>query len=145
MKIRQNTLIMQLCVAVTMSLIGVCVSACSVVDSSVIKAVSLKWFGQPFENNIYRASLKELHLEQRRYLGKLVMVTGEVESVGGLGTYFVLKQGARMLLVTQHDITTSRIRVQPGQTEVTVKVVGELVSQKKALPALVARYVMVSS
>lgn len=116
---------------------------CTWMNQTTFHAATLKWFGKSYAADVRRASLKQIHLEQRHFVDKRVLVSGEVDSVSELGTYFVLRQGERKLLVVQYDILQNHLRVRPGLSSESVKVVGTLTSQKKGLPALVAQYVVV--
>ena len=128
----------------TVLLLGVmALNGCVVVDQPTIHALTLKWFGKSYNQNVRPVSLKQLHLEQRQFVGKVVMVSGTVHFVGELGTYFVLRQGERKLLVMQHDILHNELRIHPDELASSVRVVGPLTSQKKDLPALIAQYVVV--
>ena len=121
----------------------IALNGCVVVDQPTIQALTLKWFGKSYNQNVRPVSLKQLHLEQPQFVGKVVMVSGTVHLVGELGTYFVLRQGERKLLVMQHDILHDELRIHTDEISSSVKVVGALTSQKKGLPALVAQYVVV--
>lgn len=117
-------------------------TGCTWVNQTTFHAATLKWFGKSYAADVRRVSLKQIHLEQRHFVDKRVMVSGEVDSVSELGTYFVLRQGERKLLVVQYDILQNHLRLRPGLGPQPVKVVGKLTSQKKGLPALVAQYVV---
>ena len=117
-------------------------AGCTVFHPTVIDGLTLKWFGKSYRQDLHNISLKQLHLEQTKFEGKTLLVTGHVETVGEQGTYFVLKQGERKILVIQYAITQPSLRIAAEDPSQSVKIVGTLTSQKKGLPAILASLVV---
>lgn len=119
-------------------------TGCTVFHPTVIDGLTLKWLGKSYRQDLHSISLKQLHLEQTKFEGKTLQVTGHVETVGEQGTYFVLKQGERKILVIQYAITQPSLRVTAEDSSRSVRIIGTLTSQKKGLPALLASLVVAS-
>ncbi|MCY4381317.1 MAG: hypothetical protein OXC40_07115 [Proteobacteria bacterium] len=118
-------------------------SSCSLFNSTTIHTLSLKWFGKIYSNHIHRVSLKQLHLEQQKFEGEMIFARGYVHTIGEYGTYFVLQEGSRKLLVMQYPITDITMKISDHDHQKEVSVIGELTSEKKGLPALLASVVAV--
>ena len=118
------------------------VSGCHFNGEDHLDAFTLKWFDKSYTKLLQKVSLKQLHLEQNRFEGRHLLITGKVESIGNQGTYFVLRENSRKLLILQYTITHVPWRIQAGDEQKTVMVMGQLSSQKKGLPALLAQVII---
>lgn len=106
----------------------------------VMDDAAFSWTGGTVFSDPGQLTMKELHFDDGKLLGREVIIEGEIISTGKFYTYLVLgDESGRMLVVLTH-LEEAEEFLKTGNPKV-IKVLGTVERGKKGLPYILARSV----
>lgn len=95
-------------------------------------------FGSSVFDNYPATTIKEIHLDEGKRLGKEVVVKGEIIKIGKFNTHLVIKDqvGKILVILTQMDNIDDFLKQKSIRN---IEVLGSIERGKKGLPYVLAR------
>ena len=129
---------------VFLNAIIIIISSCNFNFSKTVSKIDQKilyHLDRSLIHSFEQVTLKQLHLEQDSYQGKLITIDATLDRISPGQTYLEVSNGSRKLLIIQVDIADFDHRATKQSLGKKLKITGKLESARKGLPALRAMLV----
>lgn len=106
--------------------------------TQIVDDAAFSWTGGTVFSDPGQLTMKELHFDEGKLLGREVIIEGEIVSTGKYYTYLVLSDDSGRMLVVLTHLEQAEDLLKTNDPK-TIKVLGTVERGKKGLPYILAR------